>query len=125
MWKVTLAMLAASAQSGPQQQFDLSCVGESTVKAWVDGSVSRSDFSVELRIDLVGMQWCEGNCDNVRAIREVLADKIVLDSFGSGERYLDRVSGKYLQSLTVTGSNLSRTADCAVKPFSGFPQTKF
>lgn len=125
-------LLSDEARSQTTRQFDLSCDGEKEVLA--PGVANSSAYSVVIRLDLDAGKWCEGNCARLRDIEGIDAATITLidtntdtpsHSFRSVAR-LDRTTGRYARmdrSGRPPAGNRSSfwTAQCQLKPFSGFP----
>jgi hypothetical protein len=128
---LALAILA-SPVAAATEQFDLVCKG--TRQATVDGPLN--DHARTLRVDLTRMEFCRDECDAVHKIDDVRADRIILN-YATQEtttlnvlvsEELDRIAGNYtyswIQSRPVPRFEEIK-ARCEVRPFSGFPATKF
>lgn len=127
----TIAMLIATPATAADQ-FDLECNG--TIQEEINGPVKPHKFG--FRINLVTRTWCWDHCERTFPIQEVMPERIVLrDERKNSAREellaiveIDRRTGKFSgQWIEIRPFPLYRKTlgDCVVKPFSGFPQTKF
>lgn len=127
---MALALMASPAMAA--NQFDLSC--KTISSSGYDKSPPPSE--VKLTIDLLRMEYCENGCSNILKIKSVMTDKIILRSYrdsGQGliidiSAVVDRVLGVYqyeFSQIYPYPSTKAYTADCELKPFSGFPIAKF
>lgn len=127
---ILLAVTASPAMAA--DQFDLSC--KTISSSGYDKSPPPPE--VQLTIDLSRMEYCEDGCSNILKIKSVMTDKIILRSYRNTERGLiidvsaivDRVLGVYryeFSQIYPYPKTKVHTAECQLKPFSGFPNAKF
>lgn len=122
---LSLAVIAVAVVQ-PPRQFDLECTGAPPES----GNETRRSF----RLDLDAGQYCTNDCRSVEHLLEVTAGKIVLDDrdksgfvLGAGgeRKWLDRVGGVYHDTIMIRGQTFDHVMRCEIRPFTGFPGTKF
>lgn len=129
-----LALLAAS-PAFAADQFDLECIGTMTETVEQE-QILKVGEQVNLIIDIKSGQYCYKPCQKVLPIEDVFADRIILREYTAIEpgiridflAKIDRKTGEYTYiSDTTRPSRRNKTtvAACSLKPFTGFPATKF
>jgi hypothetical protein len=127
---IRAALALAAAAAAQPQQFDVSCHGP----GGADGktSIAWTELAIELRVDLAGKRWCEGDCKAIHPIAEIQPASIWLEHQSEYERArqivhfrtLNRETGGYTRIEETRYGTISQHGQCTAKPFSGFLEIK-
>lgn len=115
--------------------FNLICTGTSTHGKLFDFKAAKANerpFKKELRVDLVRMRWCLGECTTTTPIVSVSDTKIVFEAEDDGGfdtvHMVNRESGTYgyrMRDMNIGYLMMMETGSCERAPFTGFPHRKF